>query len=137
MAANIAISAQNSQLTVGVGKVPINDLLGFNAPGAPSAEVDVTHLGSDAKEAIAGLPDLGQATLNLHGNDRDPGQAALFALSNNGLEDEFELTLFNGDKYAFTAVVLQFSMPSLSVDSAVTRTVVLRLSGQYNWTQGA
>lgn len=134
MAANIAILSQGSSITVGTGKTPINDFLGFNAPGAPSPEIDTTHLGSVAKEAKAGLPDLGQATMNLHANDEDPGQSALRTLAISGAEDEYEITLSNGAKYAFNAVVLQFSMPSFDRDTVLTRTVVLRLSGDYNFT---
>ncbi|MEM6681811.1 MAG: phage tail tube protein [Pseudomonadota bacterium] len=65
-----AFSSYGSTLSVGDGGspteqfTPIAEVIDITGPGGENGEIEVTHLGSTAKEFIADLIDYGQVTAN-------------------------------------------------------------------------
>lgn len=61
-------TAQSSGATItleGYAMTTIGSITGFQGPGAQTAIIDVTHLGSDAKEKLVSMQDEGQVTINI------------------------------------------------------------------------
>ncbi len=73
-----AFSSYGSTLSVGDGGSPteaftaIAEVISIDGPGGENGEIDVTHLGSTAKEFIADLIDYGQVTAQTNFLPGDP-----------------------------------------------------------------
>lgn len=57
--------------------VQIGEVNSINGPSGSAGVIDVTHLGSTAKEKLMGLPDEGQVTFDVNLDNADAGQIAL------------------------------------------------------------
>ena len=80
----MAIEAQGSKLfwsasTAASTAVQVGGFMGFNGPSGSAAVIDITTLGSTAKEKLMGLPDEGQLSGDLLYLSTDAGQIALIA----------------------------------------------------------
>lgn len=93
-----------------------------------ATEIDVTHLGSTAKEKRLGLQDFGKFSFELNPDYDDAGQNALRAAKSAGTVKNFKLVLPNGRTASFSAYVK--SMPeSGGVDAVVSGSVELTITG--------
>lgn len=57
--------------------ISIGEVVGFNGPTGSANVIDVSHLGSTAKEKMIGLRDEGQITLDCNLKPSDSGQVKL------------------------------------------------------------
>ena len=134
-----AISAQGTQIQIDTGTsgtpvlttiVNVSDITGFDGK---AAEIDVTNLGSTAKERVIGLQDWGQITLATFINLKEVSHAALLAAKKDGKVRNFTVTLSDGSKLAFAAFVMTFPIAS-KVDTALTGSIVLSITGDITVT---
>lgn len=96
---------------------------------APKAQVDVTHMGSDAKEFIGGLQDRGTCDIAYDVDDTDKGQMALrSSLAGSGIRSTFVITLRNTKTRTFSGEVFSVG-ESASVDEAVRSSTSIRITG--------
>lgn len=98
-----------------------------------SAEIDVTHLQSTAKEILLGLQDFGNVTFTVWLLAGDAGQALLRSLKRTQAITPFSLKLSDGSTAAFMAGVKQFSFDGVQPDGAVGGNVTLRVTNAPAW----
>ncbi|MEO5331318.1 MAG: hypothetical protein H7839_04790 [Magnetococcus sp. YQC-5] len=106
----------------------IANLLNFSGFDAETEEVDVTHMESDARESLLGLPDEGNFAFDVNYSASDPGQVALRTARVSGAKKSFKLTYPDGRVSTFTALVKKFSR-SGEVKGVLKSTGVLRITG--------
>jgi hypothetical protein len=105
-------------------------LTGFDGS---ASEIDVTNLGSTAKEIRQGLVDFGQITFEADHDESDAGQSAFLSAYNSSVLKAFKVNLPNGNTAAFSGYCKKFSA-SLGVDQVVKRQLDVRISGAVTWT---
>lgn len=112
----------------GGGPVEIGCVTSFSTPAANRSEINVTCLDSDAQEFRLGLVDNGTVSFNIIFDDCDAGQEALTEQLDADQPCEFVITLAGGTTITFDALVQSFQLDG-SVDSAITGTVTVRVTG--------
>jgi len=99
-----------------------------------AADIDVTHLQSDAKEYLIGLKDAG--TITLEGNlvPDDIGQVEMRTARDDQAIRSFKITLTDATPttLSFDAFVKQFAT-SAGVDSSLPFNASLRVTGEVVW----
>lgn len=103
----------------------VSDISGFDGK---AAEIDITDLGSVAKERILGLQDWGSITLATFINLKEPSHAALLAAKKAGTLQSFRVTLSDLSTIVFTAFVSTFPIAA-KVDAAYSGSIALTISG--------
>lgn len=105
----------------------------FSGFDGQASEIDVTHLGSTAKEFRLGLDDSGGFSFEINTINADAGQAALLASKNAGTLKNYKLTLPNGDVATFDAYAKGFPITG-GVDGIVGSSISLRITGAITWS---
>lgn len=133
--ANQAVKTQGTVLAIeeppgSTTYVDIGDVKSVGASGGQAPEIDVTNLGSTAKEFILGLADNGTIPLGLNwaGVGNDAGQTHLLSRYNDSTATSFRVTFSNSDTMTFSALVQTFDV-SVEPDAAVDLAVGLRVTG--------
>jgi hypothetical protein len=114
----------------------IGELTNFTGPGGQANEIDVTHLGSTAREFVMGLKDSGTVTAELQFKPGDVGQVFLRKRQEVlSVPTAFVLKLSDtaNTELTFNAFVQNFSI-SGAVDDKVTASVTLRVTGDVTWS---
>lgn len=110
----------------------IAEVKSYSGFDGQASEIDVTNLASTAKEFRLGLVDEGGFSFEINQVNSDAGQAALRASKNAGTLKSYKLTLPNAEVATFTAYAK--ALPTAGgVDSVVTSSVALRISGAVAW----
>jgi hypothetical protein len=129
-----AIKAQGFKLEIETGAsspivwTEVKEVKSFNEQQAESADIDVTHLQSAAKEFLTGLPDNGTFTGDINFVIADPGQLAMRAARDSQDIQSFKATFSDDSTAEFSGFVK--SMPiSGGVDQAVTGSFSIKVSG--------
>lgn len=115
----------------------INNITGFPAPSPEAPDIDVSDLGSSAREYLVGLKDNGEITLTGFYNPNDAEHGVLQAAAGNADSYTFRITLADVSPQQtidFTARVKAFRIPPLEVDGAVPMEIVLRTTGTATWS---
>lgn len=107
------------------GVANMKDFSGFDGS---ASEIDVTNMGSVAKEFRLGLTDPGQFTINIDYDNTNAGHVALRAKQVSGVISNFQLTLPNTNVITFTGYVKKFSLAG-GVDAVAKTAVDIRISG--------
>jgi len=128
-----AIEAQGVVLAVSISSVmtTIPEIKSFQGPGGAAAVIDVTDLGSSAKEKRMGLPDEGQLTANINYIPDDTVHAYLVAQRKARTLESFKITFTDAAPaitWTFSAYITGFST-SVAVDGVVEASVTLEISG--------
>ena len=100
----------------------------FSGFDGSASEIDVTNLGSSAKEFRLGLTDPGQFTIEIDYDGANAGHNALRAKQVSGVLSNFQLTLPNAAVISFTGFVKKFSLAG-GVDAVAKTSVDIRISG--------
>lgn len=112
--------------------VSIKEVTDFSGPGGAAAIIDVTHLGSTAKEKMVGLRDEGQLSMTMNFNSTDPGQVAFIADRAARTKRGYTLKFSSSDvaphRVRFKGYPMQFSIAG-SVDNKVTANIVIEITG--------
>lgn len=101
-------------------------VIDIDGPSEQADDVEVTHLGSSAKEYIAALRDSGEVSMNIHFTENATlgASSGLYYVFTNRLVRSFEIIPSGGTKkLRFNATVTQFNrsfQPNDSMKAAVT-----------------
>lgn len=113
----------------------VAEVLSFTGPTQSATQVDVTSFDSTAREYIAGLRDSGEITFEMNYVGSSASQQGLQTDLNNRTTRNFKI-IFNdntvdADKttISFAAIVTQFTLAKGQVDSPLTSSVSLKISG--------
>lgn len=110
----------------------VGDVASFSGFDGTADDIDVTHLGSTAKEFLVGLQDFGGLSMELNLTNSDTGQAKLRALKAAGTQGTFSITLSNGEVAAFKGYVKSFTVSNTAND-ATRASVQLKIASEPNW----
>ena len=136
-----AIKTQGTLVKRGDGGSPevfttIGEVRSFGGlGGGASAEIDVTHFGSTAKEWLTGLKDEGEITIDCNFLPDDTQQQGLWSDRTNATLRNFTITLTDSPAtvFSFAAYVKSFEITG-QYDDAVRATATLRISGPVTWS---
>lgn len=112
----------------------IAQVVGFNGPSGNANVIDVSHLGSTAKEKLIGLRDEGQVSLDVNFLPTDGGQSALRAdratrtMRKAVIQLNDNTTEVARTKIIFDAYVSGFSITG-AVDQVVKGNIALEITG--------
>lgn len=132
--ASTAITAQGTTLeidntTQGTADQAIANVISYAGFDGEASEIDITNMSSTAKEKLAGLQDFGNFTFEFHPDYSDAGQEALRAAQTSGALKTFQLTLSDATTIDFTGVVRNAQALNGAVDSALTSSCTISVSG--------
>ena len=123
-------TAASTSTTADVGQIT-----GFAGPSGSAAVIDITNLGSTAKEKMVGLRDEGQLSLDLNFQATDAGQANL--ITDRAERNKRKVTIKFTDSATSVAVFdgycIGFSI-SGALDDKVTANAVIEIDGAVTWT---
>ena len=128
----MAMKSQGAVVEVNDGStwLVIGEITSVEGPSGEAEEIDVTHLGSSAKEYMVGLPDEGSLTLQGNYNPSDAGQSQCWADRASQTKRQFRVTYTDSGPTvaSFEAYVKSFST-SLGVGNKISVSIGLRISG--------
>lgn len=120
----------------------IGEVVGFNGPSGAANVIDVTNLGSTAKEKRIGIRDEGQLTLDINFSPTDGPQMAMKNDRANRTLREYEIRLTDAvtgyipTALNFDAYVTGFAI-SGSVDNVVKGSLTLEITSAVKWITSA
>lgn len=106
----------------------IGEITNFNGFDGSAAEIDVTHLGSTAKEWLMGLQDFGSFNIDVNYLNADAGQDLLRTAKGNRDLHYFKATFSDASTATFSGYVLSAPI-SGGVDAKVDGNFTIRISG--------
>ena len=110
--------------------IQIKELKSIKPSGASASKIDVTDLGSTAKEYRSGLVDNGTFSADIHILESDPGQAAALAAFKSATTNNYKVVSPNKTR-TFNATCLKFpTMPDSSVDGVQTGSAEWQINGE-------
>lgn len=119
----------------------IGEITGFNGPSGAAVVIDVTNLGSTAKEKLVGIRDEGNLTIDINlNNSADQYQVALRDDRANRTKRTFDIKLSDAATTAnaqpsalyFDGYVTGFSA-SGGVDNVVKGNIIIELTSAIHW----
>ena len=119
----------------------VGEITDFTGPGGAAAIIDITHLGSTAKEKLPGLRDEGQLSMTLNFNATDTGQTGLRTDRAGRVKNHYDIIFKDCEWTAsalpsmayFFAYCMQFSITG-AVDDKVGANAVLEITGPVEYT---
>lgn len=99
--------------------------------GGQATVIDVSNLGSTAREKLMGLPDEGQVQLTLQYDPDDTGQTELETARDNRTRKSFQITMNDGSPattFTFNGYVLTFGV-DFAVDQVVQSSITIEIDG--------
>jgi predicted secreted protein len=113
----------------------VAEVISFGGPDGEPTVIDVSHLGSTARDKLVGLLDEGQVTLTLNHIPGDAEQSGMRAdrATIGQTPRNYQLVLPDATTITFAALVLSFNIAG-DPDSQVTLAVTLEVSGLATWT---
>lgn len=121
------------------GFTTIAEITNIAGPNESAAQADVTSFDSTAKEYRALLPDSGEVTFDMNFVGSDAQQQGLRSDLRAGSVRNFKIIIkdkaLEADctNVAFAAIVTDLSGPQGGVDSALTQSCTLKVTGQPTW----
>jgi hypothetical protein len=117
----------------------VGDVKTFSGPSGSAGVIDITSLGSTAKEKMMGLRDEGQITLELNLNPADPAQMKMktdranrtlksWIIKLNDNSSDANRTRLKGEGYVTGLSI------SGGVDDVVKASVTIEISGGVSWS---
>jgi hypothetical protein len=121
----------------------IGNIIDFNGPGGQANVIDVTHLGSTAKEKLIGLRDEGQVSMTMlmtfssvDGQERLRTDRANRTPRKCVIQFNDSTIELNKGKAIFDAACLGYSVTG-AVDDAVRANVVIEVLNAVTWTNSS
>lgn len=100
--------------------------------GSPSTLINITSAGSSVEEHRVGVPDYGDATIEMYYQPDDSFQQELDDMLDNGLTREFKLLMPEGTKNQLRFNAYVSDMPlSIPYNDVVKTTITLTITGSY------
>lgn len=121
----------------------IGNIIDFNGPGGQANVIDITHLGSTAREKLIGLRDEGQVSMSMlmtyssvDGQERLRSDRATRTRRKCVIQFNDSTVELNKGKAIFDAAVLGYSVTG-AVDDAVKANVVIEVLNAVTWTNSS
>lgn len=115
--------------------IQIGNVVGFNGPSGNANVIDVSHLGSTAKEKLIGLRDEGQIGLDCLFSPSDTGQTKLRECRANRTQGNWAIkmtdtaiTMLNGHGYCSGFAITG------AVDQVVKANITIEISGAVTYS---
>lgn len=116
--------------------LPVKEMKDWNENQGESQDIDVTHLQSESKEYLIGVPDNGNFTMACNYLMSDPGQVEMRTARADRAKRQFRCTYSNGRVALFEGFVKSFPHQG-AVDQAVTGNVNIRVTGEFAFQAAA
>lgn len=110
----------------------VGEVNNIGAPSGEAADIDTTHLESEAKEYLIGLPDNGNIEIAMNAVSGDTGQDELDAAKDAQERRWLKIEWSNGDVWSIKVLVKKYTW-SAGVDGKVDAAASFRTSGA--WTK--
>ncbi len=110
----------------------VGNFKSYNGFDGKASDIDITNLGSAAREFLMGVPDSGAFTFEIDQDNTDAGQLKLYLAYTGQQLKQFKLTLPNGNTCTWFAYVVTWPS-SGGVNQTVKRTIQLLISGAFTW----
>ena len=113
----------------------IGEVVNLVGPGAVKDEVEVTNLGSSAKEFVSALVDFGEVTAELNWNPQDSEHVLLRSDQEGSAKVNYRVIWadVSSTQVDFNGEVMEFSI-STEPNDAVKASVRIKLSGALTWS---
>lgn len=111
----------------------VGEVTSFSGLDGQASEIEVSHLGSVAKEFLKGLKDNGSFTIEVNFLSADTGQDLLRTAQSNRDLHYFRLTLSDNTFLTFAGYVLSAPIDG-GVDGAVLGSFTIRITGDVTWS---
>jgi len=108
------------------------EVTSVGAPSGEAADIDVTHLESEAKEYLVGLPDEGNIEIAMNAISNDPGHEEMLDAKDVQERRWLKITWSNGDVWYIKALVKKYTWAA-GVDAKIEAASSFRTSGK--WTR--
>ena len=131
----MAFSAYGSSFTTGAGSI-IGEITAISFGGIVASQIDVTALTDADKKYVMGFADGGTITVTCFTTNASPA----FPTSGNSTPTAFAITFGSaglGRPIAGFSAFIQSTVVEAAVDSAVTTTYTLRITGAVTFTATA
>jgi hypothetical protein len=115
----------------------IGEVISFDGPGGSASLIDVSHLGSTAKEKRKGLKDNGQFTMVVNKIFNNAGQVAVSAAQDENDPYNIKVTYPDGTIHDFKALVMEFKITGGGVDDVLRGNITLEITGPVTETAPA
>lgn len=123
-------------VTTAVGSI-LGQVVGFNGPSGSAGKIDVTNLGSTAKEFLMGIRDEGEISLDVIYDPADAGQAGAFADRGTRTRRAWGIALTDGSSNLIKGLgyMSGFAVTG-AVDDAVKASLTISITGAVNVSTG-
>jgi hypothetical protein len=108
----------------------VGEVTSVGAPSGEAADIDVTHLESEAKEYLVGLPDEGSIEIAMNAIAGDAGHDNLIDAKDTQERRWLKITWSNGDVWHIMALVKKYTW-SAGVDAKIEAAASFRTSGAW------
>jgi hypothetical protein len=109
----------------------IGQVTSIGAPSGEAADIDVTHLESEAKEYLVGLPDEGSIEIGMNAVAGDAGHDNLIDAKDTQERRWLKIIWSNGDVWHIMALVKKYTW-SAGVDAKIEAAASFRTSGAWD-----
>ncbi len=113
----------------------VSNVVSISGPGISKDDIEVTHLGSSAKEFIGALDDPGELTLVINWDPSNTQQVGLRQDAEGTSQGNYRIVWADADstQVDFLAEVMEFSLETQPNDKVVAN-VRLKISGALTWS---
>lgn len=131
------IETQGTTLKIGDAASPIvfttiPQVVSIDGPTATTEEIDVTHLGSTAKEFVAALPDYGSLNLEVEWDERDTVHSGIRTDFAAGTVRPFQLIDTGSPQTTYSVNGYFKSLPlTFNANDVVRSNIEIRLTGAF------
>lgn len=116
-----------------VAWTPIGNLTSFKGFDGQANEIDITNMGSVAKEFLLGIQDYGHFTFDVDKDFTDAGQLACDAAKRAGTLKNFKLTLPNAKTATFSGYVKNTPLDGVVDQTLKTTGISIRITGDVTY----
>jgi hypothetical protein len=126
-------ASESTKASTGVGQ-QIGEVVGWNGPSAAAGEIDITHLGSTAKEFLIGLSDWGNVSLDVNFLTTDTVQTSLLTDMRSQTKRHLVIQLNDSTlevhqtRISAKGYVKNFAITG-KVDNKISGSITVRLAG--------
>lgn len=110
----------------------VGEVTSIGAPSGEAADIDTTHLESEAKEYLVGLPDEGNIEIAMNAIESDNGHSELITAKDAQDRRWLKITWSSGSVWYIKALVKKYTW-SAGVDAKIEASASFRTSGA--WTR--
>lgn len=130
----VHISSEDADVTAygAATFVKVGECDNVGEPSGEASDIDVTHLESEAKEYLIGLPDNGNIAISGNFVPSDLGQLELIDAKDDQERRWLKITWSSGDIWYIKVLVKKYA-PSAAVDGKTPFSASFRTSGAWDY----